>query len=186
MIDHYKVSVRELLPEDFDRLESIVQSEISKEQGKFMSDKVWHLAASKVADAIRDRLNFDVVDLLGRGWTVARELHEYKDPKKHPSNETSVLYLGEHKMKTECHPVVNLKIGSIQGPELRFTLEFVAKVKSGALAIKNAHITSFGSGLFDVAAQLKYQGIDLHKPKEMVKVELPGKYDFEKPGLKIL
>jgi len=180
------VMVNELLPDTFNGMEGVVRDELSRDPAMGMASKVWGLVGSTATDAIRSRLNFDVVDLLGRGWTLARELHEYKDPNKHPRGESSIVHLGEHKMKTELHPVLTLMIGPLQTPELRFTLEMTAHIRSVALSISAGHILGLGSGDCFVNAQLKYGEIALHDPIESRKVTLPGHYAFRAPGLAIL
>jgi hypothetical protein len=178
--------VNELLPDTFQRMEGVVRDELSKDPAMGVASRVWGLIGSTATGAIRSRLNFDVVELLGRGWSVARELHEYKDPNKHPPNQSSIVYLGQHNMKTEVHPVLTLMIGSIQSPELRFTLEMTAHINSVALSIRDGHITGLGTGDCFVEAQLKYREIALHDPIKSRKVNLPGHRDFKPPGLAIL
>jgi hypothetical protein len=138
-----------------------------------------------VTNDIRSRLNFDVVEVLARGWVFARELHEYKDPNKHPRGESSIVYLGEHKMTTELYPVLTMMIGPIRR-ELRFTLAMTAQINSVRLSIRDGHITGFGTGDCLVKAQLKYREIALHGPIASRKVTLPGHRDFTAPGLAIL
>ena len=178
--------VNELLPQTFNRMEGIVRDELSKDPAMGLATRVWELVGSTATGAIRSRLNFDIVELLARGWALARGLHEYKDPKKHPRNESSIVYLGQHDMKTEVHPVLTLMIGPVQSPELRFTLEMKAHINSVALSIRDGHITGLGAGDCFVEAQLKYREIALHDPMKSRKVTLPGHHDFKAPGLAII
>ena len=179
------VTVTGLLPDTFKDMESTVKNELSKDPATTVAGKLWGLIGSAATDAIRNRLNFDVVELLGCGWVVARELHEYKDRQKHPPNETSIVYLGEHKMKTDVHPVVIVTIGPIRR-EIPFTLELTAQINSVALLIRDGHITGAGTGDCFVQAQLKCGETALHDPVKSKKVPLPGRYDFQAPGLTIL
>jgi hypothetical protein len=185
MNEHSGVTLSQLIP-DGSVMEDVLRAELSKDRAVVWTGNVWALIGSQAMDAIRSRLNFDVVELLGHGWTVARQLHEYKDPAKHPANETTILNLGEHSTKTECHPLLTLTVGQMRTLKIRFTLELTAKIHSVALSIRNAHITAIGTGSCSVSAQLKYGKIDLHNPVKSPKFELPGKHDFAAPGLKIL
>jgi hypothetical protein len=180
------VMVSELLPNTFNGMEGVVRDELSKNPAMGLASSMWGFVGSTATDAIRSRLNFDVVELLGRGWVFARELHEYKDPVKHPRGQSSILHLGEHKMTTELHPVLTLMIGPLQPPALRFTLEITAHIRSAALAIRDGHITGLGSGDCFLSAQLKYREFPLHNPLETRRVTLPGHYPFKAPGLAIL
>lgn len=179
------VTVTGLLPDRFKDMETVVKNELSKDPATSVASKFLGLIGSAATDAIRDRLNFDVVELLGCGWVVARELHEYKDRQKHPPNETSIVYLGQHKMKTDVHPVVIITIGPIRR-EIPFTLEMTAQVNSFSLLIRDGHITGAGTGDCFVEAQLKCGDIPLHDPIKSRKVTLPGRHDFQTPGLTIL
>lgn len=185
MNEHSGVTVSQLIP-DRHAMEDVLKAELSKDRALSWAGSAWALIGSRAMDAIRSRLNFDVVELLGHGWTVARQLHEYKDPTKHPANESTILNLGEHSMRTECHPILMLTVGQMRPLKLRFTLELTAKIHAVALSIRNAHITAMGTGSCSVSALLKYGQIDLHDPVELPKVEFPGKHDFAAPGLKIL
>lgn len=179
------VTVTGLLPDTFKGMESTVKNELAKDSATTVASKLWGLVGSAATDAIRNRLNFDVVELLGCGWVVARELHEYKDRQRHPPNETSIVYLGQHKMKTDVHPVVVITVGPIRH-EIPFTLELTAQINSVALIIRDAHITGAGTGDCLVKAQLKLGDAELHDPIQSKKVPLPGRYDFQAPGLRIL
>ena len=179
------ITVTGLLPDTFKNMESAVKNELSNDPATSVASKFLGLIGSAATDAIRNRLNFDVVELLGCGWVVARELHEYKDPQKHPPSETSIVYLGQHKLKTDVHPVVVLTIGPIRR-EIPFTLEMTAQVNSFALLIRDGHITGAGTGDCFVEAQLKCGEIALHDPIKSRKVTLPGRHDFQAPGLTIL
>jgi hypothetical protein len=179
------VMVNVLLPDTFNRIEGVVKNELSNDSAIGVASAVWGFVGSAATDAIRRRLSFDVVEVLGRGWVFARELHEYKDTNKHPPGESSIVYLGQHKMKTELYPVLTLMIGPIKR-ELRFTLETTARINSVALSILNGHITGLGAGDCFVEAQLKYREIALHAPIKARKVTLPGRHDFEAPGLPIV
>jgi hypothetical protein len=179
------VRVTGLLPDTFKGMESAVKNELSKDPATSIASKFLGLIGSAATDAIRNRLNFDVVELLGCGWVVAQELHEYKDRQKHPPNETSIVYLGQHKMKTDVHPVVIITIGPMRR-EIPFTLELTAQINSVALSIRDGHITGAGTGDCFVQAQLKCGDTPLHDPLKSRKVTLPGRHDFQPPGLEIV
>ena len=179
------VTVRDLLPGEFNEMDSVLQTKLSRDPAMGFASKMWGFIGSKATDAIRDCLNFDVVELLGRGWETAQELHEYKDQHKHPANETSIVTLGKHKMTTAFDTVLVVTVGP-KSWDLPFTLEMTAHIDTMALSICNAHITGLGSGECSVEAQLKYKQAPLHKAIQSRKVTLPGHHDFKAPGLPIV
>ena len=178
------VMVNELLPDTFNRMGEVVRNDLPKDAAIGVASGLWAFIESTATNTIRNSLNFDVVELLGWGWMTARELHEYKDPNKHPPGENSIVTLGEHKMTTELYPVLTLTIGPMSH-KIHFTLELTAQINSVALSIRNGHITGLGTGDCFVEAQLKWRKIPLHNPMQTRKVTLPGHHDFQAPGLEI-
>lgn len=177
------VKVKVLLPDTFNRMEEAVKDELSKDPAMAGASRVLELIGSAATDAIRNRLNFDVLEVLGRGWVFASELHEYKDPAKHPPGERSIVHVGKHEMKTKLEPIVTLTVGPVS-KELRFTLEVTAHINSVALSICDGNITGIGTGDGSVEAQLKLGEIPLHNAIESRTVTFPGYHKFE-PGLEI-
>jgi len=178
------IRLRDLLPPDVE-MKSVVKDELRKDADINQLSLAWRFVGSEATDAVRNVLDCDVFEIVARGWCVARELHEYTDSHKHPHDEKSVVHLGEHKFATNVHPVLNISVGAIHCPPLRFTLELAANFRSVALSICNGRITGVGAGDGYVSAQLKYGDVKLHKNKESKKVPLPVEYKFRDPGLSI-
>ena len=178
------VKVNVLLPDTFNRMEDAVKDELAKDPAMDGASRVLGLIGSAATDAIRRRLNFDVLEVLGRGWVFANELHEYKDQAKHPRGERSIVSVGKHEMKTQLEPIVTLTVGPIS-KELHFTLEVTAHINAVALSICDGNITGVGTGDGSVEAQLKFGEIPLHDPIESRQVTFPGRHDFAAPGLEI-
>jgi hypothetical protein len=178
------VSVTNLLPESFHAMEALVRNEFAGQPGMAIAGTAWSMVAAGATDAVRTRLNFDFVDLLARGWAVARELHKYKDKAKYPDHVTSVVHLGKHEMKTESHPLLSITVGGYKFPEIRLTLELKAVIEAVALSIQRGRVTGVGSGECWVTAQLKYGTLGLHDPTPSRKVKLPGARKFD-PGIAI-
>ena len=185
MADNSGCKVRDLLPDELDGMETEVRQALEKDAGAGGAKLAWSFIGSQATDAIADTLDFDVFELLARGWCAARELHEYTNPARHPRGEHSVVQLGEHKFTTSVHPVLKCSLDAVALPTLRFTLEFTATVEAVALDIVNGHITAAGAGECYVSAQLKYGEVKLHKPLASRHVKLPGRLTFKRPGFPI-
>ena len=54
------VTVTELLPVTFNRMEGAVRDELSKDPEMGLASRVWGLIGSTATDAIRNRLNFEI------------------------------------------------------------------------------------------------------------------------------
>jgi hypothetical protein len=179
------VSVKELLPAKIDGMVDTVKQEACKDPDAGTARLAWSFIGFEATKAMRSALDCDVFELLAQAWCTARELHEFSDRSKHPPEEISVLHLGDHKLKTNVEVVLDIAVGVISLPRLRFTVELAAHFRSAALSIRDGHITALASGDCSVSAQLKYRDTELHKPMESRKVTLPGRLPFRAPGLAI-
>ena len=177
------VAVRDLLPDSFTRLERTIQDKVIESNGGSPSIPgfAWDFATSETATAIRGTLDCDVFELLARGWCFARELSKFHDQTKYPPGTKSIVYLGEHALTTEIHPVLTLLIGPIASRPLRFTVELKANFRSAALLITDACITGLDSGDCFVSARLKYGEVTLHDEVRSKHVGLPGRIRFKTP-----
>ena len=183
MTERIVVAVRDLLPADLNRMDQVIETELGKEHGAGFPGFVWKLIGSEANDALRATLSSDMFELLAKGWCVARELHKYSDRAKHPPGERSIVFLGEHTLTSSVYPVIIVTVGPTQYPPLRLTLELKATFRTAALTIQDGHIRALSAGDCAVSAQLKYGELKLHDELKSRDVTLPGKLEFEAPGL---
>lgn len=181
-------TVADLLPDKFDHLDEVIKESLASDSAEArpnIPSFAWQIIQSKAAQAVRDALDGDVFELLARAWCVARELHEFTDRRKHPPGKDSTVFLGDHQVSTEVHPVLAVTVGPVESARLRFTVKLTAHFRSAALSIRDGHITAIDAGDCAVAAQLKYKDVKLHKERESKNVKLPGRLQFHPPGLEI-
>jgi hypothetical protein len=180
------VTVRELLPQALAGVEQTMLNGLAQDSpsgNPSLPGFARQIAASEATAVIQKSLDCDVFSLLARGWGLARELKSYTDRSRYPPGTTSVVYLGEHSVTTEVHPVLTLVIGSIECRPLRFTVVLKGHFRSAALVIRDGCITGLDSGDCSVSAQLKYGEVPLHKEAESRHVILPGHLVFSPPGV---
>ena len=188
MSEQYGCKVSDLLPETFDHLDEVIKEGLdgdSEGARPSIPRFAWKILQSKASQAVRDVLDGDVFELLARAWCVARELHDFTDGRKYPPGKDSTVFLGNHQVSTEVHPVLVVTVGSLEGARLRFTLTLTAHFRSAALTIRDGHITAIDAGDCSVGAQLKYKDTKLHKELESREVKLPGRLRLQPPGLAI-
>jgi len=178
------LQVRDLLPSGL-QMEQTMKEALSQEGGAGATKLAWGVIGSQATDALKGVLNIDALELLGRAWSMAKELHEYTDRTKHPEGERSIVYLGGHKLKKTVYPQLAVTIEPFQPVTLRFALDLVADIKSIALAIYNGHITNTGAGEAALGAQLRYGDLALNQLQPR-KVKFPGSFTFKEPGLTIV
>jgi hypothetical protein len=177
--------VADLLPDRLEGIEERVKEQACRDPAAGKMKLAWDLIGSEVEGALRSALDCDLIELLAQGWARARALQDYADPEKHPPGETAIVHLGERDFARELHPVVAVSIAGCPELELRFTLELAAHFSGLALSVRAGHIIGGRTGDAHVSAQLKYGEADLHKAKESKKLQLPGRFSFAPPGLRI-
>jgi hypothetical protein len=183
MVEPSGLRVRDLLPSGM-QIEQTVKEALSQQPGAGTAKLAWGVIGSQASDAIKGVLNMDALELLGRAWSVAKELHEYTDRAKHPDGERSVVYLGGHKLKKTVYPQLAVTVEPFKPVTLRFALDLLADIKAVALTICNGHITGTGAGDGALSAQLRYGDVALNKPQQK-KLHFPGSVSFTAPGLVI-
>ena len=188
MADDYGCKVRELLPDRFEEMDVILKENLGKDSGAGGSGLpgfALRMAGEKVTGAICDSLDCDVFEILAKAWVKARELHEFKDPAKHPPGETSSVFLGDHKLSAQIHPVLDVSIATFARTKLRFTVELTARFKSAELSIRDGRIVAIGAGDGSASAQLKYGATKLHKELKSKDITLLSPRLLPEPGLAI-
>jgi hypothetical protein len=179
-----QLQVRDLLPGSL-QIEQTMKDALSQDHELGAQKLAWNFIGSQASDALKSVLNIDALQVLGSAWCVAKQLHDFTDPSKHPKGERSVVYLGSHKFKKTVYPELEVTIALFKPVKLRFTLDLLADIRSIALGICDGFITSTGGGDGALSAQLKYGDLALNRPQQK-KVQFPGGYTFKAPGLTIV
>lgn len=178
------VKISELLPKSLDGMGAKVAEQLRNAPQKSMTGVAWGFVGEKAVEQLRLALDLDVFEVLARGWCFAKELRKYKDPEQYPPDKIITVHLGEHDLPSlSMYPEVQVMFGPIPGPKLRFTLEFTVHIRSIALGIRGAHITSVSAGDGSVAVQIKYGDVDLHPALESQPVSLSETLTFPGSGL---
>ncbi len=182
------VRISDLIPADLERLDETLQRQRAS-NAELARTNLPKLAAGvldeKINEGLRGVLDCDVFGLLAQGWAKARELHEFADPAKHPPDEVSTMFLGEHSLSVEVHPTVDVVIGQLAKFQLVFTVELAAAFRMAELTIQAAHIKQIGKCDCELSAVLKYDGVELHKPMKSRKFVLNSAMVFIAPGVPI-
>jgi hypothetical protein len=180
------MSVADLLPSRLDNLDAALQHEkASNANLASLPGVAMGAVGQRVDAAVRDALNCDVFQVLAGAWAKARELHDYADETKHPPDEASTVFLGEHGLGVDLHPTVDVTITGLATFELRFTLTLQAALRLAELPIRGGHIVQLGRCDATLQSVLKYGDIPLHEPLQSRRVTLSKPLAFA-PGIPIL
>ena len=126
---------------------------------------------------INEALEIDVIGLIAQGWVKLRTVRDAAKKSRASPDTTTMVTLGEHKIATDCHPVLEFKFADLNLTELKFTLELEVKFKSVKLAIRDARLKSIAPGEASVTARLKYGKVKL-KEQTTKSWDLPAKVEF--------
>jgi hypothetical protein len=178
------VRIADLFPAGLGTVGESVEQEVRRSGGEAGAAGIaWSMLKDQAAARLEETLDLDVLELIGQAWSKARELREYADPRKHPPDETAVVQLGEHAVTCEVYPVLEVRLGDVALPELRFTLNLVARFKAVGLTIRGGAIRAVAPGACAAVAELKYRSVTL-KREETPELHLPGQFKF-RDGLRI-
>jgi hypothetical protein len=183
MADAIGVTLSGLLPERLDEGEAKVKEALSKRDDVGCLKLAWNLVGSEVEAAVRRALDCDALPVLAKAWAQARALAALADPSR--KGQQIAYYLGDTEFVRELEPVVEVTIDPCPPLELRFAFVLTAHVRGVRLDILDGHIIGGGGGDADLAAQLKLSGVPLHKSQKTRKLALPGKFEFDAPGIRI-
>ena len=189
MSDDHGCKLRDLLPAKFDRMDEVVAEGLKGDGGGGQPGfpaAVLRMAGDRAAEAVKEALDCDVFEVLARAWTKAGELHAYTDEAKYPPGTRSSVFLGDHEVAVEVHPVLDVTVGPCGPAKIRFTLEVKAKFRSAELSILDGRIVAIGAGDCAASAQLKLEGWNLHDALEAKDLRVASPISLPAPGLAIL
>jgi len=189
MIDPANLTVRDLLPDDWQAMDKAVGDALRDDsalQKAHFPPALSSAVANRVMGAVVGALDVKVLGLLADAWAKAREVHQYRTPDAtHPPDATTTLFLGEHELSADLHPVAQLDFSSVSHLTMRFTLSVSAKLRAAQLTIRNGHIIQIGKSDGSVSAKLKYGGVPLHKELRSQDWVLVGDHILTEPGIAI-
>lgn len=189
MIDPAELTVRDLLPDDLQAMDKAVGDALRNDpalQKAHMPGGLTGPIADRVAGAVVGVLDIKVLKLLADAWAKAREIRQYRTPDAtHPADAVTTLFLGEHELSTDLHPVAELDFSSVSHLTMRFTVTVAARLRCAQLSIRNGHIIEIGKSDGSVSATLKYGGVPLHKEVRTRDWELTKDHVLAEPGIAI-
>jgi hypothetical protein len=179
------MKVRDLLPDRLDGLGEETKKKLCKDKSVSAMSLAWDYIESQLDDELRDLLDMDVFEVLGKAWAGAKRLSEYRDKTKHPPGIRELLKFGDFDFERELHPVIEVTIGDCPCVDLNFTVKLGGHFSGLYLGIKDAHIIDGRSGKAWASAQVSCEEVPLHKEKETKKFVLPGTFKLTPPGIEI-
>lgn len=133
-------------------------------------------AASLGADELNKVLDTEVITLLAPAWARVQAVRDAAR-RSAESNERTVVTLGPHEVTSRQHPVLTLSMAQIPLPELRLTVDLVARFGNVALAVAGATIRGIAPGEASLTARLRI-GDTVLKEEARPLWDLPARVSF--------
>ena len=189
MADLTQLTIRDLLPDRSKHMDDIVGAAIRDDRAlkdAHFPKAITGVVAGKVKEAVADELNINVLTLLVGAWSKAREIEGYSmRASRHPAQEATTLFLGEHELNVVLHPLAMLKFGAISEFRLDFTVTLSAMLKVAQLTIRGGHILEVGRCEGSAGVQMSYGVLPLSKKLATHPIALARSFVIAPPGFKI-
>jgi len=106
----------------------------------------WDAVADVLAEKAVEALDIPVMKLLLPAWRKYREIMEYGDPEKHPPDETSLVSLADHTVKTGYEEDLQVSYLGVELSKLKFTLDAELTLQGIVLRIRDGKIKEIKAG----------------------------------------
>ena len=110
---------------------------------------------------VSDLLHIEIGAILVKAWSEYEEFLEYRDKEKHPPDETSLVSLVEHTIKSEHVPSLKPVINNISLGEIKFGITLELTLKGAVLKIQDGKIMEASIGGCEGKGTVKYRDFTL-------------------------
>ncbi len=134
----------------------------------------WQDAFAEAGQKVGALLDIKITDILVRAWQKHAELQQYADRDKHPPEESILVPLSTHEVRSEHHPCLEIFIGDHLLGRMVFDLILTLEVKGLILKIQDARIREIRTGECRGAGVFEFEKVVLLE-KESQDIPLPGR-----------
>ncbi|OGP75431.1 MAG: hypothetical protein A2Y80_01075 [Deltaproteobacteria bacterium RBG_13_58_19] len=106
----------------------------------------WSLFPSEFNLKVIELLDIDLADIFVRSWNKYRILKDYADPDQHSPDETILVPLGEHTIKSEQHPHIDIFLNETRLTTVDFQISLSLVLKGIILKLQGGRITEILAG----------------------------------------
>ena len=140
----------------------------------------WPAALQEIAKKVPDLLRIDVGKVLVGGWKKSEELRRYADPEQYRPDETILVELIEHSIRSSHAPHLDFLIRDTQVSRIDFELDMKIDVDGAVLTIRDGKIWALSVGACVASGELTCEGRSIMK-KKSEPLEFPGSYELAQP-----
>lgn len=167
-------SLKELSQSRLSTIESSEKMSLLKEKvSKEIKEIRWPVTFSEIIKKIEDLLNIGTTDIMVMAWNKYRILLKYTDKKKYSSNETFLVPLAEHIIKSEHKPYIEILINDKSVGKIAFNINISLTLKGIILKIRDGKIQEIQTGSCKGKGTIKCEDFVIME-KETESISLPG------------
>jgi hypothetical protein len=133
----------------------------------------WPWVRGLVAEKSREILNLNIVDVLADAWKKYTEIEKYADGQKYGPEESFLVPLAEHTVKSKHHPYVEILLAEKPVGRVVFDLEFSLTLDGFVLKIQDGIIREILTGSAKGEGKLSLATVSLFK-RETRPLDFPG------------
>ncbi len=137
----------------------------------------WGAVSREVEDRLGEALQIDVVKILLGGWTKYGQFKELLERSKHSPDETLLLSLADHSIKSTHRPLVELLIdGGVVG-RLEFEVQVALRLEGVVLKVRAGRVREIVAARGHLTGAVNCHGVVLVEVKSRP-FELPGRFQL--------
>lgn len=158
--------------------------ELKKNLQKEAESLKWPPILDQVADKIADLLNITIKDIMVGAWNNYHYLDKYLDRSRYAPDETILVPLAEHTIKSKHHPCIEILVNDCVIDDIKLDITVAFKLKGIMLTIRDGKIRQIQTGTCKGSGTVKYEQMILAQ-KELSTISLPGKISLGDEGAAI-
>lgn len=137
----------------------------------------WPVAFNEIMKKIGDLLNIGVLDIMVMAWNKYSLLLKYLDREKYSPDETFLVPLAEHTIKSEHHPYIEVLINDKMIGKIGFDINISLKLEGIILKIQDGKIKEILTGSCKGEGTISHDDFVIFE-KSLEPIQLPGSIDL--------
>ncbi len=171
-------SEKELWREKLSLIESAEGMSLLKDKVIKEARVKWPVVLDIAVEKITDILDISILDIMVRSWQKYADLLKYLDKRKYPPNETILVPMAKHTIKSEHHPFLEILINNQPvGKKVEFNITVTLVLEGIALKIQDGKIKGVATGTCQGKGTIKCEN-RLILEKKTESISLPGSIDL--------
>jgi hypothetical protein len=137
----------------------------------------WSAVALEVGAKLDEVLDVNLAGIALSAWKKYQRLQEFRDPARHPPEETSLIPLAEHTVESVHRPYLDILVNEAAVGRLDFEIRLALKLEGVILTVRGGKIRAIGAGRARGQGHLKCAGVTVVE-RQTGNFELPLAIDL--------